>query len=342
MMRVQVGEAREVMTEALLQADVPRKAARLQVDVLLEAELRGLASHGLMRLPRLIERIANGVASPTAKGVGRWSRSGFLEVDGEAGLGPVVAMNALDKVRQRATVHGCAVAAIRNSNHLGMLGYYAESIAKSGQTLIALSTSEALVHPWGGRTAMLGTNPIAIGLPTESGTFVVDTATSLVSMGKIHDYARRGEPIPSHWALDEAGNPTADPERAKNGAIAPFGEAKGYALGLAIELLVGNLAQAALGCDVRGTLDSTETCNKGDVFIVIDGPSAELEPYLDQIRQSPPAEGFDNVRIPGDRSRSLRNERIGSGMPVADETWAQLTRLAKNGDNHPNSGGVAE
>lgn len=328
-------KARETMIQALVRAGVTEEGAWIQSEVLLEAELRGLASHGLMRLPRLIERIANGVADPKVTGSHKWLRSAFLEVDGQAGLGPVVAMAALSQVRKRAAECGSAIAAIRNSNHLGMLGYYAENVAEQGQTLIGLSTSEALVHPWGGRTAMLGTNPIAIGLPTESGTFVVDTATSIVSMGKIHDYAQRGEPIPGHWALDEDGNPTTDPVRAKNGSIAPFGEAKGYALGLAIELLVGNLAQAALGRDVRGTLDSTETCNKGDVFIVIDGPAGQLAPYLEQIRQSPPADGFDSVRIPGDRSTSLRSKRMNDGLPVEDRVWAQIRQLAEVGHDQP-------
>src|SRR5699024_10323592 len=142
---------------------------------------------------------------------------------------------ALDTAMKRAKETGVVVVAIGNNNHLGMLASYAEHCAKQGYILIGVSTSEALVHPWGGKHAMLGTNPLTIGVPTDSKPFVLDMATSLVSMGKIHDYAQKNKPLKPGWALDAYGQPTVDAEMAKQGSIAPFGEAKGYALGLAIE-----------------------------------------------------------------------------------------------------------
>lgn len=249
------------------------------------------------------------------------------------GLGPVVSCAALDAVCERARDTGVAVAAIRNNNHLGMMAWYAERIATRGLTLIALSTSEALVHPWGGRRAMLGTNPIAIGVPASPRPFVVDMATSLVSMGQIHDYAHRNIPIPPNWALDANGEATTDAAAARDGAVAPFGEAKGYALGLAFEVLVASLTASALGRDVRGTLDSTHPCNKGDVFIVIDTSTSAMMAdavgaYLDEIRNDPPARGFDHVAIPGDRSLAVREQRLTEGIPVAEEVWARLLHLA--------------
>lgn len=319
----------QTAARALERAGLPHSHAELQLNVLMEAELRGVPSHGLLRLGRLIQRINNGVADPKATGRNHWRGAAFLSVDGERGLGPVVAVAALDALQARARETGVALAAVTNSNHLGMLGWYAERVAAQGQSLIALSTSEALVHPWGGRKAMIGTNPIAIGVPTEAGPFVMDTATSIVSMGEIHDHAHRGAPIPAHWALDAQGRPTTDPQAAKQGAIAPFGGAKGYALGLAIELLVSSLAGAALGTDVRGTLDATEVCNKGDLFIVIDGQGSGLAAYLDAIRQCEPAQGFDRVLVPGDRALACRQERMATGVPVADEVWQQLQTLAK-------------
>ena len=321
-------EVNEIVDAVLARARVPQDNATLQRDLLVEAELRGVASHGLLRLPRVVDRIANGVADPVTKGKHSWTNAAFLSVDGEKGLGPVVAVSALEKISERARDHGIAVAAISNSNHLGMLAFYAERIAASGQTLIAFSTSEALVHPWGGRKALVGTNPVAIGVPTETGPFVVDTATSIVSMGEIHDRAQRGIAIPADWALDEAGNPTTDPVAAINGSLAPFGAAKGYALGLAFELLVSNLAGSALGTDVKGTLDSTEQCNKGDLFIVIDGPSTALAPYLEQIRNAEPADGFEHVRVPGEGGRACRDARLHNGIPVDGKLWTRLLELA--------------
>jgi LDH2 family malate/lactate/ureidoglycolate dehydrogenase len=319
---------RRLSTQILIRGGVPEPYATSQTDLLLEAELRGVPSHGLLRLRRVVERIGNGVANPASVGRHHWRREAFLEVDGEMGLGPVVALAALDQIAARARQTGIAVAAIRNSNHIGMLGYYAEHVAQAGQTILAFSTSEALVHPWGGRKAMLGTNPIAIGVPTQGEPFVMDTATSIVSMGEVHDYASRGEPLPKGWALDSQGNPTTDAAAAKAGALAPFGGAKGYALGLAFGLLTSSLAGAALGREVRGTLDSDSICNKGDLFIVIDGPNALLDDYLDMLRQAEPVEGIEKVLIPGERGRACRAERLRDGVPLAEPLWQDLQRLA--------------
>jgi LDH2 family malate/lactate/ureidoglycolate dehydrogenase len=192
------------------------------------------------------------------------------------------------------------------------------------------STSEALVHPWGGRQALVGTNPIAIGVPAEDEPFVMDTATSIVSMGEVHDHASRSAPIPHGWALDADGNPTTDAVAAMAGSLAPFGGAKGYALGLAFGLLTSSLAGAALGREVRGTLDSTALCNKGDLFIVIDGPNAMLADYLQQLRTAEPANGFERVLIPGERGRACRQERLRAGIPLTESLWADIQELANS------------
>jgi LDH2 family malate/lactate/ureidoglycolate dehydrogenase len=147
-------------------------------------------------------------------------------------------------------------------------------------------------------------------------------------MGEIHDYANRGETLLPGWALDIAGNPTTDAQAAKAGSIAPFGQAKGYAMGLAFELLVSSLAGAALGRDVRGTLDDVEICNKGDVFFVIKGQQRDLQAYLTEIRSMEPAEGFSQVLVPGERGRACRAERLRNGVPVPDEIWTKLQILA--------------
>lgn len=325
---VPLNDILNVVDRILDAAGVPPDNAALQRDLLLDAEMRGIASHGLLRLPRLVERIGNGVANPVTKGRQEWTAPGFLKVDGEQGLGPIVAQAAIDALMNRSATQGVAVAAVANANHIGMLGFYADRVAEAGKCLIAFSTSEALVHPWGGRRAMIGTNPIAIGLPTGNGIFMMDTATSIVSMGEIHDHANRGAPIPQGWALDAAGNATTDAAAARDGAIAPFGGPKGYALGLAFELLLTALAGSAIGRDVKGTLDSTEPCTKADLFIVIDQPLAGVSDFLDLLRREVPAEGFDNVRIPGERGRELRRRAVVDGVHIADVTWSRLQDLA--------------
>lgn len=324
-------QLRELANAILLDHGVPHPFAAEQADLLVEAELRGLPSHGLLRLPRIVERIRNGVANPRATGLHDWVNQSFLRVDGQGGLGPVVALAALEAACARAAETGVCVAAIANSNHLGMLAWYVERLASRGHASIALTTSEALVHPWGGRVAMVGTNPIAIGVPAEPEPFVLDLATSLVAMGRIHDHANRGEPIPPGWALDCDGNPTTDPEAAKQGAIAPFGGAKGYALGIGFEVLVAALTGSAIGRDVVGTLDSERPCNKGDLFIVFGQQNSAatrlVSSYLDEVRRSPAAAGVAAVEVPGDGMRRRRAAALKEGVRIADDLWHSLQRL---------------
>ncbi|MGP4015902.1 Ldh family oxidoreductase [Saccharopolyspora sp. 5N708] len=339
MVLVEVARLRGIVLDILLTHDVPEQAAKLQTDLLIAAELRGHPSHGVLRLRRIVERIRAGVSDPRTTGRHEWTGTALLDVDGEQGLGPVVAMSALGAIRERARTTGVAAAVIRHNNHLGMLSWYVEQIAQDGQVGIATCTSEALVHPWGGRRPLIGTNPIAIGVPAAPQPLVFDMATGLVSMGKIHDHAQRGLALRPGWALDADGEPTTDAAAAINGAIAPFGEAKGYALGLSLEVLVATLTASATGTEVRGTLDSDQPSSKGDVFIVFDRPDRsvvdEIGEYLQSIRGTEPTSGTASVLVPGDRARLRREVALDHGVEVADEVWRDLSTLGKSPGNSP-------
>jgi LDH2 family malate/lactate/ureidoglycolate dehydrogenase len=312
---------------------VPPAEAAIQAELLLEADLRGHPSHGLQRLPVIVERIRSGVAVPGAAIAARWPTAAFVSIDGARGLGPVVAFRAIELICERAKETGVAIAAISNNNHLGMLAPYVERIADRGQIGLAMTTSEALVHPFGGRRAMIGTNPIAVALPATPEPFVFDMATGEVSMGRILAHLNRGESIPLGWALDEDGHPTSDPAAASRGSISPFGGAKGSGLGLAIELLVAVLTQSATGRHVLGTLDTTEPCTKGDLLVCLDpatlgiGDVAQrVTPYLREIREQSARPG-EIVTTPGDRSHASRTRRLEHGIPVATSVWTVVQML---------------
>lgn len=339
-MQTTAQDATALGTRLLTQRGVPQRHAALQAAVLVEAELKGHPSHGLQRLPRLLARIERGLANPCTEGVGRWRSGAVLEVDGERGLGPVVAMHAVRQLGERVASAGIALGAIHNSNHLGMLAWYVEQVAATGRIGIALSSSEALVHPHGGTRAMLGTNPLAIAVPTAAQPLVLDLATSTVSMGKIHHHAAAGRPIPEGWARDADGCTTTDAARARHGAIAPFGGAKGYGIGMAVELLVAALAGSALAPDVRGTLDAESACNKGDVLIVIDTASApdlagRLAAYLDSVRDSPRADPAEPVRVPGDGAAARRAQSLRDGFAIDTRLWHALQALDQDATPFP-------
>lgn len=319
---------RELIETRLRELDVSQADASCQAMILVEAELRGHSSHGLQRLPRILLRIANGLCDPSKSGTHCWRSQAILEVDGENGLGPVVADKALDALISRTNETGIAVAAITRANHLGMLAPYVEKVARVGFVAIALSSSEALVHPFGGTRAMLGTNPIAIAIPTAREPFVLDLATSVVSMGRVHHYAASGKPLEPNWARDRFGQPTTDAEAAKHGALAPFGDAKGYGLGLAFELLVASIVGSVPAPGISGTLDAQHPCNKGDVFLTIQPNGARnlielLADFLDDVRRSEDA-AERAIRIPGDGSRERRAKSLATGIEIDAELWQRL------------------
>lgn len=330
-MAISYDDAVSIAVKALVNAGVPNDSAKIQADLLIEADLRGKPSHGLMRLPRILKRIQNNVINPESIGMHNWRLTSYLEVDGQKGLGPVVAINALDKAVIRAQQTGVVLVSIKNNNHLGMLGWYAARYTKQGSILIGISNSEALVHPWGGQFPMLGTNPLTVGVPTDAEPFILDMATSLVSMGKIHDYAQKNKPLKTGWALDGYGNPTTDANLAKKGSIAPFGGAKGYALGLAIEVLVASIVDSAVATDVKGTLDTTEVCNKGDIFILINlsrnHSVAKVGAYLDAVRSSGTAQDVP-VIVPGDRANANRKHALQAGLNLPPQLWAEICDAA--------------
>lgn len=331
---VRADEERSVIETALIRHGATEPDAAVQADMLVEADLRGHPSHGIRRLRVLVGRLDAGLAVSGVDPDYRWRTEAALEVDGRRNFGPVVLHGAVDRLLERAATTGIAMASVRNTGHAGMLAPYVERIAAAGSAGIALTVSEALVHPWNGTTAMVGTNPIGVGIPTAAEPFILDMSTAEVSVGRVLDHAARGEPIPPGWALDEHGEPTTDAAAAARGALSPFGGAKGYALGLAVEALVGVLAGSAFGREVFGTLDVEHPPTKGDLLVVfsLDALGARdrlagLGAYFDELRGS--ARAGSDVAVPGDRARAARAARLRDGIPLDAELWAEAQGFAR-------------
>lgn len=320
-----------MITDILIGNGADAGDAECQADILVEGELREQPSHGVGRLPVLVGRLRRGLIVSGATIRLQWLAESVAAVDGGRSFGPVAARDAVDAVVDRAAISGIALAMVRNSNHIGMLAPYVERIAAHDAVGLAFTTSEALVHPWGGTRPMVGTNPIAIAIPTPGPPLVLDMSTAAVSMGKVLDYAVRGMQIPPGWGIDGNGRPSTDAAEVAAGALTPFGGPKGYALAIALECMIGALTGSALGTDVRGTLDQEFVANKGDLFAAISLQRLGLmdslptvADYLDRVRASGKPEA---VAIPGDRARATRACREADGILLSPQTWTSLVDL---------------
>ncbi|MGC0274481.1 Ldh family oxidoreductase [Pseudactinotalea sp. Z1739] len=322
----------EAVFRVLVAEGASQVDAQKQATVLVEGDLRGHHSHGVRRLAVLVGRLRNGLIKSPVEPDARWVTDSFLRVDGRCGFGPVVAHNVVDQIVERSSRTGIAIAAVSNANHVGMLAPYVEQIAGCEQIGIALTSSEALVHPWGSAKPMIGTNPIAIAVPTSGEPMVLDMATAAVSMGKVLDHSEKSLPIPLGWAVDREGVPTTNPSEVLDGALSPFGGPKGYALGIALEVFLGALSGTSFGADKLGTLDTTNPVTKGDVFIAISLDRVGLIPqlahvndYLNEVRAS--ASYDTQVTVPGDRARATRKARMEHGIPVSQDLWNEIGNL---------------
>src|ERR1700680_4933632 len=194
-------DERKLITDVLSRLGASQAGCSIQADVLTEGDLRGHHSHGLQRLPVVAALIKKRLIVVNVKPAYTWTADSVLSVDGKEGLGTFVAESSLDLAKSALGQRGIVAVAIRNSSHLGMVGYYCEKKACEGFICIAMTESEALVHPHGGTKALVGTNPIAIGIPGDPVPFVFDMATSVSAIGKILASKHRGESISEGWGV---------------------------------------------------------------------------------------------------------------------------------------------
>lgn len=330
-MEIDRDRAREVAATAFRDHGIRECDAVTTAEMLVTAEARGKSSHGLIRLPRYLRGVEHGNVDPEGSIEIATDAGAASTIDGGARLGPAVAQHAIAEAIERAEEYGVGLVGVRNSTHLGMLGYYTNEIREAGYVGIAMTNTEPAMPPHGGAEPVLGTNPIAIGLPTDP-PFNLDMSTSAIARGSINKAAEQGEEIPEGVALDARGEPTTDPEAALDGTILPFGGPKGSGLAIAVEVLAGGLVGAAMGEDVTGTYHTEEPCTKGDLFMVIDpdataGGSFESESnaFLASLKRIERAVDVDEIRLPGEHS--IREERTET-IEVASELWDEALELA--------------
>lgn len=300
---------------------------------LVDANLRGVDSHGVLRLPIYAERIERGLVDPTAVPHVEVA-SGVVRVDARGASGQIAARTASEALAVTARRHGVATAVVRGSAHFGAAGFYARELANEGFVAMVVSNSEPAVVPFGGREALLGTNPIAFAAPTEAQPLSLDMATSASAMGKVLLAGTRGEPIPADWGVDADGRATTDPEAVA--ALLPVGGPKGYALGMMVEILAGALSGAAIARELGNQyVDLDRPQNTGHWMLAIHVAAlmspAEFAERMHALtamaRASAPTDPDRPVLLPGEPEQMTYTRRVAAGIPLPDDTVRQLAAL---------------
>ena len=306
--------------------------ARLVADSLVEADLRGVASHGVQRMTTYAASLRRGSMTPRPEITVVKDSGWALVLDGGGGMGQIASQRAMDLALERLAAHGHAAVSVRNSTHCGAMAYWALQAVPRHAIGTAITNAGINMMPTGGREKMVGNNPVAYAIPTGRDVpLVLDMATSVVAGGKL-DIARiKGEPIPLGWALDKEGKPTTDPVAARAGALLPVGGPKGYGLAVVLDVFCGALSGGRFGrgLGMPGSSHffevlSVEAFDDYEAFV---GRMGEL---VDQLHACPPAEGSAGVLVPGEIEHRLRERHLKEGLPMEETLVKELSELGRS------------
>ncbi|WP_366656211.1 Ldh family oxidoreductase [Fodinicurvata sp. EGI_FJ10296] len=298
--------------------------------VLVGADLRGVTTHGVARVPLYLDRLMRGLVNPRPEIKVERRRPTSLVIDGDNGMGAVVGTRAMDEVIARAREIGIGAATVRHSNHFGAAAIYVQEAARQGCIGMAVSPASPSLAPFGAREPLFGTNPIAMAVPTrDRDPWVMDMATSVAARGAIRLAAKRGQPIPEGWALDREGRPTTDPVAAMEGLMVPFAGPKGSALAMMVEIMGGVLAGASATGEVGEmgrTMDRPQ--NVGHFMMAMDIDAFmdralfddRMEDSLRRLKALKPAAGFKEVLYPGELEARRERHYRRHGVPLSRKT----------------------
>jgi L-2-hydroxycarboxylate dehydrogenase (NAD+) len=337
--RVPVAAIRAFIAESLAAAGLPPADAATCSRLMTEADLTGADAHGVFRLPQYVRRLKAGGFNAHPNITVTKSAPATALVDGDNGMGHLVMSRAAETAIALARDTGVAWVGVRRSNHAGPAGLYAEMPAAAGMIGIYTAVANANhMAVWGGADPLLGTNPLAIGVPSGAGPVVLDMATTVVSYGTVKNYALQGKPMEKGWMVNTTtGEDVTDARRSAEGLLLPIGGYKGSGLAVMLGLLAGPLNRAAFGREVVDfNADDASETNTGHFIIALDiarfmpveAYKAEVDRHVAELKESKKLPGVDEIRMPGERRRQCREERARDGVPMAPALVAQLDRLA--------------
>lgn len=310
---------------------VPSEDAALIANALVDADLRGVHSHGCRYLGVYARGLREGRINPRPQIRTIRDDGATCLLDGDGGLGHVLAARAMRMAIDRSKVHGVGVVSMRNSAHIGALAYYTQLAADAGCIGFCTTNAGIAMVPPGGREKVVGLNPLSWAAPTaRPWALNLDMATSVVAGSKLGMAAERGEKIPLGWAIDAEGNPTDDPRKGMEGGLLPLGGPKGYGLSVMLDVLSGVLSGGRFGRGLGG-LGSAQLYQALDVahFIPLEEFRARMEELIQQIKNSALAPGSPGIFFPGEIEYNRKQERLANGLPLDAFVRGEIRREAE-------------
>ncbi len=336
---IPISELTAFIARVLESVGLPEEDAHRVAELITEADARGADGHGVFRLPQYVKRIQSGGINtrPNIRVIRDHPAAAL--VDGDNAMGHLVMRRAAEIAIEKARTAGVAWVGARNSNHAGPASLYARMPLAHDMVGIYIAVGSANhLPPWGGTAMLLSTNPIAIAVPAlHRPAIVLDMATTNAAYGKVKVKAQRNEPMPEGWMMDRQGRPLTDPKRAGEGFLLPIGGPKGYGLALMFGLLAGTLNGAAMGKDVVDfNADSRSLTNTGHAIIAaniaafsdVEAFKEKVDGIWDEMKSSPKLPGVDEIRLPGERSTRIYEDRMANGVPLSPELRLALDELA--------------
>ncbi len=320
-MLLSVNEARQLALAFLKRGGIADTDAEIITDILLESELRGRKTHGFIRLPGIVSRHAKTKkqAIKIAKESGHW-----MLIDGGDNPGYLVAHYAMNAAIEKAKTYGSSLVGAYNTSHCGMAGYYANMAQEADCIGIVMADCLPRITPWGGVESVLGTNPIAVGIPTNGVSIVLDMSTASITNGDLLVAMREGRSIREGLAFDAEGNPTTDPSQALKGSVQPFGGHKGYGLALVIQILSGALVNAAAIPPPGVNYGLLLIVMDPSIFLPLDDFKQKVVDLIDAAKSAKRMESITEILVPGERAWRERSERMRTGIELDDDLAEQL------------------
>ena len=317
---------------------VPEHDADTVASCLVLADLRGVDTHGIRRLPVYVDRLRRGLINPTPRLRPERVARAAAALDGQNGFGFVVATRAMDEAITIAGETGVGVVSVKRSTHFGMAATYVLQAVERGLIGLVFTNASPGLAPWGSRTPLLGTSPLAAGAPGGTSVpFILDMSPAVAARGKIRKALQLGEAIPQTWALDAQGRPTTDPRAALEGVLQPIGGPKGAGLAIMMDIFGGILSGAAYAGDVGDmykTLDRPQNVGhfflamRPDLFITLDEYRLRMDTLVERIHGCAPAEGFSEALLPGELERREEQRRMQTGIPFTSSQLDDLSVVA--------------